>query len=173
MQIQEGLYLHNRPGCAKRIPRINWKAKVYFRRVEGVNSRIQIDRQRVLRIKMPDYPNQVLRKVCVDQPRSIWVCIGKCVSRYLSTSKSHFVKLGCLRSQIHFYIVLRLAINQLRKGHCKELIEASLWPCDDPCISHRIAKRREGAIGPWFERKRVCLGTYWNLTKVIRISILS
>ena len=125
MQIQEGVHLHSSLGCAKRSPRINRQAKVYRRRVEGVNSRIQIDRQRVLSIKGSGDPNQVLRKVCVDLPRAICVCIGKRVSRYLSTSKSHVVKPGGLRSQIHFNIAQRLAISQLRKGHGKELIEAS------------------------------------------------
>ncbi len=125
MQIQEGVHLHRSLGCAKRSPRINRQAKVYRRRVEGVNSRIQIDRQRVLSIKGSGDPNQVLRKVCVDLPRAICVCIGKRVSRYLSTSKSHVVKPGGLRSQIHFNIAQRLAISQLRKGHGKELIEAS------------------------------------------------
>ena len=125
MQIQEGVHLHSSLGCAKRSPRINRQAKVYRRRVEGVNSRIQIDRQRVLSIKGSGDPNQVLRKVCVDLPRAICVCIGKRVSRYLSTSKSHVVKPGGLRSQIHFDIAQRLAISQLRKGHGKELIEAS------------------------------------------------
>ena len=125
MQIQEGVHLHSSLGCAKRSPRINRQAKVYRRRVEGVNSRIQIDRQGVLSIKGSGDPNQVLRKVCVDLPRAICVCIGKRVSRYLSTSKSHVVKPGGLRSQIHFDIAQRLAISQLRKGHGKELIEAS------------------------------------------------
>ena len=125
MQIQEGVHLHRSLGCAKRSPRINRQAKVYRRRVEGVNSRIQIDSQRVLSIKGSGDSNQVLRKVCVDLPRAICVCIGKSVSRYLSTSKSHVVKPGGLRSQIHFDIAQRLAISQLRKGHGKELIEAS------------------------------------------------
>ena len=125
MQIQEGVHLHSSLGCAKRSPRINRQAKVYRCRVEGVNSRIQIDRQGVLSIKGSGDPNQVLRKVCVDLPRAICVCIGKRVSRYLSTSKSHVVKPGGLRSQIHFDIAQRLAISQLRKGHGKELIEAS------------------------------------------------
>jgi hypothetical protein len=125
MQIQEGVHLHSSLGCAKRSPRINRQAKVYRRRVEGVNSRIQIDRQRVLSIKGSGDSNQVLRKVCVDLPRAICVCIGKSVSRYLATSKSHVVKPGHLRSQIHFDIAQRLAISQLRKGHGKELIEAS------------------------------------------------
>jgi hypothetical protein len=125
MQIQEGVHLHRSLGCAKRSPRINRQAKVYRRRVEGVNSRIQIDRQGVLSIKGSGDPNQVLRKVCVDLPRPICVCIGKSVSRYLSTSKSHVVKPGGLRSQIHFDIAQRLSISQLRKGHGKKLIEAS------------------------------------------------
>jgi len=125
MQIQEGVHLHRSLGCAKRSPRINRQAKVYRRRVEGVNSRIQIDSQRVLSIKGSGDSNQVLRKVCVDLPRAICVCIGKSVSRYLSTSKSHVVKPCGLRSQIHFDIAQRLAISQLRKGHGKELVEAS------------------------------------------------
>ena len=51
MQIQEGVHLHRSLGCAKRSPRINRQAKVYRRRVEGVNSRIQIDRQGVWRFQ--------------------------------------------------------------------------------------------------------------------------
>ena len=124
-QIQEAVHLHSSLGCAKRSPRINRQAKVYRRCVEGVNSRIQIDRQRVLRIKESGDSNQVLRKGCVDLPRAICVCMGKSVSRYLSTSESHVVKPGGLRSQIHFDIAQRLARSQLRKGHGKELIEAS------------------------------------------------
>ena len=55
----------------------------------------------------------------------IYVCIEESLFRYLSTSKSHVVKPGGLRSQIHFDIAQRLSISQLRKGHGKKLIEAS------------------------------------------------
>jgi len=45
MQIQKGVLLHRSLGCAKRNPRINRQAEVYRRRVEGINTRIQNERQ--------------------------------------------------------------------------------------------------------------------------------
>jgi|GEM_PF-6060648 len=55
----------------------------------------------------------------------IYVCIEESLFRYLSTSKSHVVKPGHLRSQIHFDISQRLATSQLRKVHGQKFNEVS------------------------------------------------
>ncbi len=124
MQIQEGVHLHRSLGCAKRSPRINRQAKVYRRRVESVNSRIQIDRQAVWLLKVSGDPNQVLLEVCVDLPRANCVCIRKRISRNCLAPKSQMIESFCFDSQIDFDVSERFSTSQLGKGHCQELIEA-------------------------------------------------
>ena len=123
-QVQQGVQFDSRLVRAKRCPRINRKAQVYRRGIEGVNGCVQVDRQRVFGIQGTRHGDQVLREVGVDLPRPGCIGIGQGVARNGLAAQPHVIQPLGLGTQIDLDVAQRLAVGQLSKGHGQELVHA-------------------------------------------------
>lgn len=81
MQVQQRVQLDSGRGGAKRCPRMKRKTQINGAGVEGVDSRIQIDSQRLLGIQRSGYGNQMLGEVGIDLPGACGIRIGQRVAR--------------------------------------------------------------------------------------------
>ena len=123
-QVQKGVQFDSRLVGAKRCPRINRQAQIYRRGIEGVDGCIQVDRHRVLGIQRARHGDQVLREVGVDLPRPGCIGIGQGVARNSLAAQPHVIQPLGLGTQIDLDVAQRLAVGQLSKGHCQELVHA-------------------------------------------------
>ena len=123
-QVQQGVQFDSRLVRAKRCPRINRKAQVYRRGIEGVDRCVQVDRQRVFGIQGTRHGDQVLREVGVDLPRPGCIGIGQGVARNGLAAHPHVIQPLGLGTQIDLDVAQRLAVGQLSKGHGQELVHA-------------------------------------------------
>jgi len=123
-QVQKGVQFDSRLVGAKRCPRINRKAQVYRRGIEGVDGCIQVDRHRVLGIQRARHGDQVLREVGINLPRPSCIGIGQGVARNSLAAQPHVIQPLGLGTQIDLDVAQRLAVGQLSKGHGQELVHA-------------------------------------------------
>jgi hypothetical protein len=123
-QVQQGVQFDSRLVGAKRCPRINRQAQVYRRGIKGVDGCIQVDRHRVLGIQRARHGDQVLREVGVNLPRPSCIGVGQGVARNSLAAQPHVIQPLGLSTQIDLDVAQRLAVGQMSKGHCQELVHA-------------------------------------------------
>ena len=123
-QVQQSMQLDGGLVRSKRCPRIHRQTQIDRGGVEGVDRRVQVDRQRVLRIQGSRHRDQVLRKVGVDLPWSGGVRIGQRVARDGFAAQAHVIQPLGLGTKVDLDIAQGLAVGQLRKGHRQELVHA-------------------------------------------------
>lgn len=75
-QIGQRMHLHGRLGGAERRPREEGETQIDRRRIERVDSVLQVDAERLVRIQPSCDADQALREVAVDAPVPNGVGIG-------------------------------------------------------------------------------------------------
>ena len=123
-QVQQGVEFDGRLVRPKRRPRVDRQTQIDRGGVEGVDRCVQFDRQRVLGIQRARHCNQVLRQVGVDLPGPSGVRVGQRVARNGLATQAHVIQPFGLGAQVDLDIAQGLAVSQLRKSHCQELVHA-------------------------------------------------
>ena len=123
-QVEKRMQFDRTLGSTKRCPRVHRQAQIDRSRIERINRCVQIDTERLVDIKRPRNPNQMLSIVGINLPRPRSVRIGQSIARQRRTTKSHVVQTLGLCTKIDLDVAKRLSISQLRKSHCEELIQA-------------------------------------------------
>lgn len=122
LQVEKRMGFDRTLCSTKRCPRIHRQAQIDRGRIERINRCVQIDAERLVDIKRPRNPNQILSVIGIDLPRTRRIRIGQRFARKRRTTKSHVVQMLGLSAQIDFDLATRLPICQLNKGHRVELI---------------------------------------------------
>ena len=138
-QVEQRVQFDRTLCSTKRSPRIHRQTQIDRSRIELINRCVQIDNERLVDIKQPRNPNQMLSVVVIDLPRTRRIRIGQRNARQLRTSKSHVVQTLGLCTKIDLDVAKRLSISQLRKNHCEELIQAG--EVFDLVIAHDARRR--------------------------------
>ncbi len=142
------LQLDSSLGRAKRRPRKYRQTQVVRGGIEGIDHRVQIERQAFAGVQRPGNANEVLRQIGVDLPRACRIRVGQRVARNRGTSKAHVIQALRLGAQVDLDIAQRFSVGQLGEGHGEELIQ-TVEVLDFEVavmVSHTAAKSAHGQM---------------------------
>src|ERR1019366_5358162 len=174
-QVEQRMQFDCSLGGAERRPWKQRKAQVYGRRIQRVNSVVEIDTKAVVAVQLARTSDEQRGQVLPNVPIAPFVGIGQRRAFYLRT-KAHAVQLRLIRQQTGFDIAQTLSVSQLRESHGTELLGArqaahsgiAAIACHDACKAgprnelHDLREQRLAQVHSSSPEKSIS-GRYLNL----------
>jgi hypothetical protein len=119
------VHLHRAFVLAKLCPRKQGDAEIDGGRIARIEALVQIHAERILGVKRPGGPIEMLREIGDDAQVVSFVRVGQCRARN-PTAESHVVEFAAHRTQASLDVAKTLSVNELSEGH-RQIPDPSLW----------------------------------------------
>src|SRR3984885_1125397 len=123
VQVQQSMHLDGGLALTKLRPREYRQTQIDGRRIQSVQTLIEIDTNFVVRVQWPGNANQYLRKIRKDPPIMRLIRVGQRRTRHLA-AESQMVQLAFDRMQTRLDVAKTFSIGELCESHGQILIPA-------------------------------------------------